>query len=161
MRRKNLAHHVGSLDRQLGWQQKLRECRQITFVTLNGFCPLNPPTPLFLTDNIKMDRIPTKIKCKIHAPFILTKFYKTQLARYLVLIQTIQTVTKFYLQIAGKKLTATVFPLLLREARIWTILLTRQPKPPALVEKYRTSPLHYDFCRCAVHYVFKTVISEL
>ena len=116
MRRKNLAHHVGSLDRQLGWQQKLRECRQITFVTLNGFCPLNPPTPLFLTDNIKMDRIPTKIKCKIHAPFILTKFYKTQLARYLVLIQTIQTVTKFYLQVADKKLTTTVFPLLFREA---------------------------------------------
>ena len=38
--------------------------RQITFVTLNGFCPLTVKqknaTPLFLTDNIKMDRIPTK-----------------------------------------------------------------------------------------------------
>ena len=29
----------------------------------------SPPTPLFLTDNIKMDRIPTKIIWKIHAPF--------------------------------------------------------------------------------------------
>ena len=39
---------------------------QITFVTLNGFCLLSnkPPTPypLFLMGNIKMDRIPTKIK---------------------------------------------------------------------------------------------------
>ena len=36
----------------------LRDCRQITFVTLNGFCPLSKknPTPLFLADNIKMDR---------------------------------------------------------------------------------------------------------
>ena len=37
---------------------------------LNGFCPLSKkkqkPSPLFLTDNIKMDKIPTKIKWKIH-----------------------------------------------------------------------------------------------
>ena len=35
----------------------LRDCLQITFVTLNGLCPLskNPPPPLNLTDNIKMD----------------------------------------------------------------------------------------------------------
>ena len=44
---------------------------------LNRFCPLRKPTPspspipLFLTDNIKMDRIPTKMKLKIHAPFII------------------------------------------------------------------------------------------
>ena len=37
-------------------------CRQITFITLNGFClSNNPPSPLFLTDNIKMDRILTNI----------------------------------------------------------------------------------------------------
>ena len=42
--------------------QVLRDCRQITFVTLNGFCQLTKtPTPLFLMDNIKMDRILTKI----------------------------------------------------------------------------------------------------
>ena len=29
------------------------------------------PHPLFLTDNIKMDRIPTKIRWKVHVPFIL------------------------------------------------------------------------------------------
>ena len=36
--------------------RELRDCRQITFVTLNRFCLLsNPPTthpPLFLTENI-------------------------------------------------------------------------------------------------------------
>ena len=48
----------------------LRDCQQITFVTFNSrFCPLsNPP---FLTDNSKMDRISTKIKCKIHTVFTL------------------------------------------------------------------------------------------
>ena len=43
--------------------QVLRDCWQIIFVTFNGFCPFKQknPTPLFLTDNIKMDRILTKI----------------------------------------------------------------------------------------------------
>ena len=42
--------------------QVLRGCRQVTFVTLNGFCLLSKKiTPLFQTDNIKMDRILTKI----------------------------------------------------------------------------------------------------
>ena len=43
--------------------QVLKNCQQITFVQPNGFCPLSnkSPTPLFLTDNIKMDRILTKI----------------------------------------------------------------------------------------------------
>ena len=43
--------------------QVLRAGRQITFVKLNGFCPLSKknPTPLFLVDNIKMDGILTKI----------------------------------------------------------------------------------------------------
>ena len=41
-----------------------RDCRQITFVTLNGFCPFNlkpkppSPPPLYVMNNIKMDRIP-------------------------------------------------------------------------------------------------------
>ena len=43
--------------------QILRDCRQITFVKLNGFCLLSKknPTPLFLTENIKMERILTKL----------------------------------------------------------------------------------------------------
>ena len=44
---------------------QLRDCRQVTFIILNRFFPLskNHPIPLlFLTENIKMDRIPTKIK---------------------------------------------------------------------------------------------------
>ena len=57
----------------------IRDCRQITFVTLNRFCPLNKTSPLTHPFSqrtiIKMDIIPTKIKCKILAPFILTKFY--------------------------------------------------------------------------------------
>ena len=42
----------------------VRDHRQITFVTLNGFSPLSKknPTLLFLTDNIKLDGIPSKIK---------------------------------------------------------------------------------------------------
>ena len=44
-----------------------RDHQQITFVTLNGFCPLiknTPPYPhrLFLTDNVKPDGIPTETK---------------------------------------------------------------------------------------------------
>ena len=36
-----------------------------------------PPTPLFLTDNIKMDRIPIKIKWKVHTFFTLYfKFWR-------------------------------------------------------------------------------------
>ena len=43
---------------------EVRDCQQITFVTLNGFCPLNKkdPSPLFLTDNIKTNGIPTKME---------------------------------------------------------------------------------------------------
>ena len=41
----------------------IRDRRQITFVTLNGFCLLSkpqppPPPPLFLITNIKLDGIP-------------------------------------------------------------------------------------------------------
>ena len=58
----------------------IRDCRQITFVMLNGFCSLSKKKthPLVLNRQYqKMDRIPAKIKCKIHAPFVLTKFYNT------------------------------------------------------------------------------------
>ena len=42
--------------------QVLRDCWPITFVTLNGFCSLSKKNhALFLTDNIKMDRILIKI----------------------------------------------------------------------------------------------------
>ena len=42
--------------------QVLRDCRQITFDTLNGFClsSKKKTTSLFLMDNIKLDRIITK-----------------------------------------------------------------------------------------------------
>ena len=54
------------------------------FVTRNRFCPLSKPFPplptLFLTDNSKMDRIPAKIKWKIHTFFTLYfKFWKYDL----------------------------------------------------------------------------------
>ena len=44
---------------------------------------------------------------------------------------------KFYLQIADKKLMATVFLLLLREADAWAVFdkLTQWPETCALVEK--------------------------
>ena len=45
------------------WSVNLKDCRQITFVTLNEFCPLNKQKKktnlLFLTDKIKMDIILT------------------------------------------------------------------------------------------------------
>ena len=55
---------------------EFRDCRQITFVTLNGFCPLSEPA-LFLTGKIKMDERPTKINWKIHTIFTLyLKFWR-------------------------------------------------------------------------------------
>ena len=49
----------------------VRDCRQMTFDMFCGLkkCPL-PQRPLFLTDNIKMNRTRTKIKRKIHALYI-------------------------------------------------------------------------------------------
>ena len=58
-----------------------------------------PLHPLFLKDNIKMDKISTKIKSKI-----------------VLIPDGPNSMSKFYLQIADKKLT-TVFPLLFCEAR--------------------------------------------
>ena len=40
-------------------------CQQITFVVLNRFSLLSnplPPSSMFLMNNIKMDKIPTKMK---------------------------------------------------------------------------------------------------
>ena len=50
----------------------VRVDQQINFVMLNRFCLLSKknPTPLFLMDNIKLDRIPTKIISNIHTHFI-------------------------------------------------------------------------------------------
>ena len=48
----------------------LRDCQQLTSIMLNKFCLLSQtPNPLFLTDNTKIDGIPTKIKWKIHDLF--------------------------------------------------------------------------------------------
>ena len=59
-------------------QLSLRDCQQITFVMLNGLFLLskNPPTSLFLTDNIKMNRIAAKIKWKYITTFLhcISKF---------------------------------------------------------------------------------------
>ena len=46
------------------------------YVTLNRFCLIGIPQSLFLTYNIKLDGIPSKIKCKIHACFIVYSSYK-------------------------------------------------------------------------------------
>ena len=65
----------------------LRDQRQITFVTLHGFCPLSihqSPHPLLLTDNIKFDGIKTKIKWKQHAHFnCISSFEKVLLWKVL------------------------------------------------------------------------------
>ena len=51
-------------DKFITKKTQVRDCRHIAFVTLNGFCLLSKKKThlLFLTDNIKMDRIPAKIK---------------------------------------------------------------------------------------------------
>ena len=53
--------------------QSLRDPQQITFIMLNRFSLLSktPFTSLFITDNIKVDGMPTKIKLKIQACFTL------------------------------------------------------------------------------------------
>ena len=70
-----------------------RDSQQISFIITFGFCSLSkkskkPFTPLLLTDNIKLDGLPTKIKLKIQGCFTLyfnlwegtsVKSYKIQL----------------------------------------------------------------------------------
>ena len=53
--------------------QPLRGPQQITFIMRIRFWSLSKKSfiPLFLTDNIKLDEIPTKIKLKIQACFTL------------------------------------------------------------------------------------------
>ena len=53
--------------------QPLRDPRQDTFIMLIRFWLLSkkPFIPLFFTDSIKLDRIPTKIKLKTQACFIM------------------------------------------------------------------------------------------
>ena len=53
--------------------QPLRDPQQITFIMLHRSWLLSkkPFTPLFLTDNIKLNGMPTKIKLKIQACFTL------------------------------------------------------------------------------------------
>ena len=77
--------------------QPLRDPQQITFIMVNRFWPLSkkPFTHLFVTDNIKLDGMPTKIKLKIQACFTLyfkfwegtsVKSYKIQLPVFLFLV---------------------------------------------------------------------------
>ena len=65
----------------------IRDCRQITLVTLNGFCllskaPSHHPYPLFLKGNIKLDGIPSKTTWKTYTFFILyLKFWSYFLSK--------------------------------------------------------------------------------
>ena len=70
--------------------------------------------------------------------------------------------TKFYLQISDKKLTATVFPLLFREAYSLGRFgkLTQWSEPRALVEKNRTSPLPYSFVAARWTVYFKLLFQS-
>ena len=65
--------YLGSINKTLVVLRKfwpLRDCQQLTSIMLNKFCLLSQtPNPLFLTDNTKIDGIPTKIKWKIHDLF--------------------------------------------------------------------------------------------
>ena len=57
-----------NLDSHFGTKKGLSDCQQITLILRNRNCLIAKNcclTPLFLTDKIKMDRIPTKIKWKI------------------------------------------------------------------------------------------------
>ena len=95
----------------------------------------NPP-PLFLTDNIKMDNIPTKIKWKIHALFklyfkfilkvLLRKICKTQPPDRLFLVVFISLyISRYHFSqifrtsstLSEKKLFVTNFPFLIDSLR--------------------------------------------
>ena len=53
--------------------QPFTDLQQIVFIVIIRFCSLSkkPFIPLLLTDNIKLDGIPTKIKLKIQSCFTL------------------------------------------------------------------------------------------
>ena len=80
--------------------------QQITFVTLTRFFPLsqNPPLPQFLTDNIKLEGISTKIKLEMLA--CLTLQFKIQLP---VLISLVVLHQFLYQQILFLELFRTSF----------------------------------------------------
>ena len=92
--------------------QPLRDPQQINFIMLKRFWSLSkkPFTPLFLTNNIKLDGISTKIKLKVQVCFTLyfrfwednsVKSYKMQLPvlLYFVLHQFLYQQRAFFLQL--------------------------------------------------------------
>ena len=117
----------------------VRDCRQITFVTLNRFCPLSEP-PLFLMDNGKMDRIPTKIKWKIHTFFTLLHFkfwryflwkfvrYSHQIFLFLLAGITFLRFLELLSTISGKSIFVTNVPFLTDLLRPSTPLMTKSGK---------------------------------
>ena len=84
-----------------------RDCRQIIFVTLNRFfsvkyIPLRQS--LLLTENIKLDRIPSKIKCKVRSywfhfvsSFEVTSYKKIQLPVFYFYLFLYQQLPFFYI----------------------------------------------------------------
>ena len=116
---------------------------------LNGIYLLskNSPTPLFLTDNINMDRIATKIKCKI-----------------VLIPDSSNSVSKFYLQIADKKLMALVFPLFFHEARASGSFCSANSVAGTTCSGRKKSNICYPvrfLSWGSGHCVFKTVISTI
>ena len=60
----------------ISWNDQKEKFQCILPLTPPSTPPTPPPhPPRFLTDNIKMGRIPTKIKCKIHAPFLYWQIF--------------------------------------------------------------------------------------
>ena len=116
--------------------EPLKDLQQITFIMLNRLGK-KPFTPLFLTDNIKLDGMSTKITLKIQACFTLhfkfwedtsVKSYKIQLPVLLFLVsdQFLYQQISFFLQLFKnfiqyylKKTFVTNFT-----------FLTDSPKPP-------------------------------
>ena len=101
------------------------DCRQITFVTLNGFYPLSKtsPTRMSLTDNIKMKRIPNKIKWKMNSVLTLDfKFWSyflqpSDLFYFLLFLSTSADITfhkfsELHSTLTGKKIFLKNFPFL-------------------------------------------------
>ena len=94
----------------------LRDRQQITFVTLNKFCPLSKPPPLSLTENVKLMEYQPKLDEKsslFHTAFqvlktLLIKNYKTQLLVLLFVVVLLHhqlldltTLTNFFCSHAG------------------------------------------------------------
>ena len=136
--------------------QVLRDCWPITFVTLNGFCSLSKKNhALFLTDNIKMDRILIKILYIVFQVLkvLLKNICKIQSLDLLFLVVFISFyISRYHIFHRFLELHST-----LSEKKIFVkdfSFLTDSLKPSPLQPLTSQNPLSVTnvFCQCSLTY---------